>query len=197
MAGLGNDGSDKQITDNNVHEEANIHEDEVDLRDYFLVLWKYKWLVLLGSVLPALAVGLILFLSPKSYEVTYVYDVRDDVSGWNLNEINYNVFVSRFYSEENLNKITNKLCENDLNRYAKLINGGGGYLKEFVYFDIWPSYTDISKAKITELSQLKHIRQLNAQLLNVTIVARPRNDISKISSVIRDNLENVIPVYVV
>jgi hypothetical protein len=210
-----NNPTGKQTDPTNVQEEAHF-EDEINFIEYFKVLWKHKSLILLGSVLPALIVGLILFFSPRNYEVTYVYDVKErsvydmrgqsgydmrnrsyDVSNWNLDEKNYNVLLDRFYSEDNLNKITNKLCENGLNRYAKLINGGGGYLKEFVYFDIWPPYTDISKAEITESSQLEHIRQLNAQLLNVTIVARPRNDISKISPVIRDNLENVIPVYVV
>ncbi|MBA7499769.1 hypothetical protein ES704_02516 [subsurface metagenome] len=120
-----------------------------------------------------------------------------DVSNWNLDEKNYNVLLDRFYSTENIDKIANKLRENGLNRYARRISGEEGYLKEFVYFDVWPPYTDISRAKITEPSQLEHIRQLNAQLLNMTIVARPRNDIYTVSSVIRDNLENVIPVSVV
>jgi capsular polysaccharide biosynthesis protein len=209
-----NKPADKQTDPTSAQEEAYL-EDEINFIEYFKVLWKRKGLVLLGSVLPALIIGLILFSLPKNYKATYVYDVKDrnvydvkgqsgydtinrsyDVSNWHLNEKNYNVLLDRFYSEENLNKITNKLRENSLDRYVKLINGGGGCLKEFVYFDIWPPYTDVSRAKITELSQLEHIRQLNAHLLNVTIVARPRNDISKICTVIRDNLENVIPVYV-
>jgi len=233
MASSENNGSNKQATGNDVQKEANIYEDEISLMDYFLVLWKRKWFILLGSVLPALIVGLILFFSPRNYEVTYVYDVKDrsvydvekqsvydikgrdaydikgrdaydfkgqggyDVSNWNLDEKNYNVLLDRFYSEENLNKITNKLRENGLNRYAKLISGGGGYPKKFVHFDVWPPYTDISREKITKTAQLEHIRQLNAQLLNMTIVARPKDDIYTISSVIRDNLENVIPASVV
>jgi len=215
-----------------VGKEAATNEDEINLIDYLRALWKRKYFILLGSVLPAFIVGLILFFSPRNYEVTYVYDVKDrsiydvkdrsiynvkdrsvydmrdqsgydmrnrsyDVSNWNLDEKNYNVLLDRFYSKENLNKITNKLRENGLNRYAKLISRGGGYPKKFVHFDVWPPYTDIPRAKITETAQLEHIRQLNAQLLNMTIVARPKDDIYTISSVIRDNLENVISVYMV
>ncbi len=89
--------------------------------------------------MPALIVGLILFFSPRNYEVTYVYDVKErsiydmrgqsgydtrnrsyDVSNWNLDEKNYNVLLDRFYSEENLNKITNKLRENGVNTINRL-----------------------------------------------------------------------------
>ncbi|GAH24457.1 unnamed protein product, partial [marine sediment metagenome] len=83
-----------------------------------------------------------------------IYDVKErsiyDVSNWSLNEKNYRMFLDKFFNKENIDKIANKLRENGLNRYARLISGGGGYLKEFVYFDVWPPYTDISKAKITE-----------------------------------------------
>ena len=248
MAVSQNDTPRSQPVPTDAQEREKIYENEINLMDYFRVLWKRKSLILLGSVLPAFIVGLILFFSSRNYKVTYVYDVKDqsaydvkdrsvydmrdqsgydmrgqsgydmrgqsgydmrgqsgydmrnrsyDVSNWNLDEKNYNVLLDRFYSEENLNKITNKLRENGLNRYAKLISRGGGYPKKFVHFDVWPPYTDISRAKITETAQLEHIRQPNAQLLNMTIVARPKNDIPIIASVIRDNLESVIPVSVV
>ena len=45
-------------------------EDEINLADYFRVLWKRKYLIVLGSVLPALVVGLVIFSGPKSYKVT-------------------------------------------------------------------------------------------------------------------------------
>ena len=47
-------------------------EDEVNLIDYFTVLWKRKWFIFLASVLPALMVGLAIFLWPRDYKVTYV-----------------------------------------------------------------------------------------------------------------------------
>jgi len=202
MAGINDDVTNKQTTGNNAQEESNIYEDEINLIDYFLVLWKHKWLILLGSVLPALIVGLFLFSSPGNYEVTYVYDVRDDVrddvSGWNLNEQNYNVLISRFYSEENLSKITNKLRENGFNEYAKLIGiarNSLDALQGLLKFEPVPSYIDLSKEKVNNPEQLTQIQKLTAQLLNITIVGKSKENLAKIAMVIRDNFEKVIPIY--
>ena len=62
MASLENDGSNKQATGNDVQKEANIYEDEINLIDYFLVVWKRRYFIVLGSVLPALIVGLVFLL---------------------------------------------------------------------------------------------------------------------------------------
>ena len=222
-----------------VREETATDEDEINLIDYFKVIWKRKSLILLGSVLPAFIVGLILFFSPRNYKVTYIYDVKGqsaydvkdqsaydvkgqsaydvkdqsaydvkgqsaydvkgqggyDVGNWSLNEKNYTMFLEMFYSAENIDKIATKLQGNGLNKYAERINTGG--LKNFVDFEVSPSYIDLSKTKITNAAELEQIRRLEAQLLNMTIIGRPKKDISKISLVIRDNLENVISVYMV
>lgn len=200
-------------------------QDEISLLDYFMVIWKHKYMILFGAVLPTFIAGLIFFFSAKSYNATYIYSVKDqstysvkgrsiydmrdqsiynmrdqsgyDVSNWNLDEKNYNVFLGKFYSGENIDKIINKLRENGLSSYATLISGGAGGLKQFVDFNVWPSYDYLSKARITKSAQLEHSGQLSTQLLNMTIFAKQRNDIYTVSSVIRDNLENVIPVYMV
>lgn len=199
-------------------EEANIYEDEINLIDYFRVLWKRKYFILVGSILPALIFGVILFFWPRMYKVTYTYDVKDrsifnveyrrvygvrdqnvygvrdqsvygvkhqsiyDVSNWNLNQNNYKILLGRFYSAENTNKIKAKLQE---------------YNSEAVKFEVWPSYIDLSKVKTTEAATLEQVRQLKAQLLNMTIMARPKNDVGAIAAVVRDDFENVIPVYLV
>ena len=203
MANLGKDAPNNQPVPSNFQEKASTYEDEINLIDYFRVFWKRKYFILLGSVLPALLVGLILFFRPRDYKVTYVYDVKDqsvyDISSWNLDEKNYKVLLDRFYSEGNINRIVNKLQKNGLAKYAELISkaGKGEDLKKFVDFEVLPPYVDISKAKITDPNKLEQIRQLKALLLKLTIIGRPKSDIPKISLVIRDNLESVIPVYFV
>jgi len=204
MEDSGNSGSNKQASGERAQQEATIYEDEINLIDYFVLLWKRKYCIVLGSVLPVLIVGLVFFFSPRNYEVTYVYDVRDDVrddvSNWNLNEKNYNILINRFYSEENLNKIINVLRGNDLNEYAELIRNAGNSLvalKNLVKFETVPSYADLSKMKVTDTKQLEQVRKLKAQLLNMTIVGEPKEDLLKIASVIRSNLENAIPAYMI
>ena len=72
-----NGSSNKQGTGSAALEEANIYEDEINLIDYFGVFWKHKWFILLGSIIPTLLVGLIIFLLPRNYTITYTYDVKD------------------------------------------------------------------------------------------------------------------------
>ena len=118
-----------------VRRDTNTYEDEISLMDYFLVLWKRKWFILLASVLPTLMVGLIIFLGPRLYTLTYTYDVKDqlkdqikdlfrdrttmDVSNWDLDGQNYNVLLTRFYSKENLSRIITRLQQDGFSEYAE------------------------------------------------------------------------------
>jgi len=207
-----------------VQREANTYEDEINLMDYFLVLWKRKWFIGVGSLLPTLIVGGILFFfCPKNYSVTYMYEIEDksfydvrdrdsynvqdqssyDTFSWDLNEKNFDVFCNIFYSQENISNIVNKLQENGLAKYAALMSKTGTKTdtkegpNKFVVFEVEPPYVELSKVNITESTKLEQIRQLKAMLLKLTIIGRPQNDIPRISLVIRNNLENIIPVYLV
>jgi len=210
MGDLQKDVPNRPSTPMNVQEEEHPYEDEINLIDYFRVLWKRRHLILLVSVLPPLFVGLILFFWPTDYKVTYTYDVDvsnqggyDNMASWNPDEKNYNMLLDQFYSKENIDRIVNKLRENGLDKYAQLINRAKGKkdLEKFIDFEVLPPYADLSKLQITQqvtnIAQLKEIRQLKALLLNMTIRVRPVNSISKISSVIRENFENVVPTYLI
>ena len=153
-------------------------EEEINLIDYLRVLRKHKYLILLGSVLPALIVGLIIFLGPQNHKVVSAYDV----SNWNLNENNYKILLDEFYSTENTNKIRAKFQK---------------YNPEMVNFTVFPPFVELSKEKVTDTTELEQIRQLKALLLNMTIVTRSKDDIPVIASAVRNNLENVIPVYLI
>ena len=186
-----------------VQGEANTYEDEINLIDYFIVFWKRKYFILMGSVLPALIVGIVFFLLPRNYKATYVYDVRNDVEfpndvdSWNLNEKNYNLLISSFYSGGNLNRLIDSLRKNGIEGYAGQISGNNDALSKFVQFEVIPPFLDASKFNVTNPSQLKQIRNIGALLLKLTIIGNPREDIYKISSVIRDNIENVVSLYIV
>jgi hypothetical protein len=203
MGDLQKDVPNRPSTPMNVQEEEHPYEDEINLIDYFRVLWKRRHLILLVSVLPPLFVGFILFFWPTDYKVTYTYDVNNqgghDMSSWNPDEKNYNMLLDQFYGEENIDRIVNKLRENGLDKYAQLINRAKGKkgLEKFIAFEVLPPYADLSKLQITNAAQLEEIRQLKALLLNMTIRVRPVNSISKISSVIRENFENVVPTYLI
>jgi hypothetical protein len=197
MSSSGKDGSSKQSA-GNVQGKANIYEDEVSLTDYFLVLWKRKWFIFLGAVLPAFIVGITLFLLPRNYKETYVYDLRaandydvraaNDLGGWDLDEKNYEMLLNRFYSKENLDKLIEK--------YVKLVSNSNEQSGKLVEFEVVPPFLNIPKLNITDPERLNKIRSMKALLLKVTITCESREDIHKISSVIRDNIENVLPLYI-
>ena len=180
-------------------------ENEIDLIDYFRVLWKRKCFIFLVTVLPTLIFGIILFLWPKSYKATCVYDVRgdvrgdvrdnvDDVGGWNLTEKNYDVLLSRFYSEENVKKLSDKLQKNGLEKYTLQLSSDN-QSREFIKFEVLPPFLNLSKLTVTDPDQIKKIRDMKALLLNVTIAGKSMQDMYKLSSVIRDNIENTLPLY--
>ncbi|MGD2095004.1 MAG: Wzz/FepE/Etk N-terminal domain-containing protein, partial [Phycisphaerales bacterium] len=102
MSNSQNSTPDNHPIAKNSHQETDPYEGEIDLTYYLRELWKRKYFVLLGAILPALLVYLILFFSPKKYKVLYTYDIG-------LEEKNYKILLHRFYSIENLDKLTAKL----------------------------------------------------------------------------------------
>ncbi len=193
MAGLHKDISIEQPTLPIDPQKNKTYEDEINVLDCFCVLWRHKFLILLGSILPALIVGLIFYFSPRSYRTTYVYDIGDYggdyTRNWDLNEKKFNILLVRFYSSENLKKIVYKLRESSFNNYANQIANSVDTAKTLLQFKPSPIFTDISKAKIIGDGQLAN------STLSLIITGNSKNDITTISTVIRDNFEKVVPLY--
>jgi hypothetical protein len=187
MTSSKNDIPKNQSVPKSIMGKADTSEDEIDLIDYFRILWKWKYFIVLGSVLPALIVFLIFTFSPKDYKITYIYDTLLDKeppkllssefestkdlyplsaqSADKLLEKNRRILIDKFYSEENLDKLAARLRENGFDKYAQ----------------------GISKTQI----QL----EISDALLTMTIIGRPKEDMQKISSIVRDDFEKIIPIY--
>ncbi|MCH8120363.1 MAG: hypothetical protein IIC00_11625 [Planctomycetes bacterium] len=191
MAGSENDGSNKQVTGNDVQKEASIYEDEINLIDYFLVLWKRKWFIFVASVLPPLVVGLAIFIGPRDYKISYTYDMG-------LGEKAFKTLEDKFYSTENLEKLAEKLQANGFNEYAKRLAGAGTEegLRKFVTFEISPSYFEaIKPSKAKDLDELEKFQQVKGTLLVMRVGAKSEENIREIASVCRNNFEQIIPLY--
>jgi len=187
-------GTEKENTDSHFNDESGAYEDEINLVDYFLVIFRYKWFIIIASLLPAMLVGAYLYFSPRTYEVTYVYDVRDDVRDLRLTSANYNILLSQIYSKQNLDKITKHLHENDFGEYASRLRSADDPT-EFLRFAPYPPYIDISKQKTTDPDQIRRLQELTAQTISMTLAGQSKSDLPKIVSVIRDNFEKTVPVY--
>jgi len=177
-----NDTTNKQSASKNIMGKADTYEDEIDLIDYFRVIWKRKYFIFLFAVLPALIVFLFIYFSPRDYKLTYLYDTG-------LTEKSYKTLLDKFYSAENLDKLTAKLNENELNEYWQGIIGSN------VKLEVSPSYFNNNAAKATDVENLQKIQEVTGTLLAMTVMGRPKKDMEKISSIVRDNFEKVIPMY--
>ena len=193
MESLQNDVPPSPPVSTKVHQESHF-EDEINLIDYFRVLWKRKYLIVLGSVLPALMVGLVIFLGPRSYEVTYTYDIE-------LDEKSYKMLLDRFYSAENLDRLTSKLREGGLTKYAQKIAGAttDETLRKLVIFELFPPDfkhgTGGVSVIVTDIEDLEKIQPAKGRLLIMTIVGAPQSSMNGIVSIVRANFEKLIPMY--
>ena len=169
---------------------ADTSSDEIDLLDYITVLWRRKYFVVVGTVLPSLLVFSISYFCPGDCRITYTYDIKNvergvaDLLGGsagadplaepdgtpesgNPPEIVRATVSDRFYSDENLAKLAAKLKESGFADYAGRMSRATVQL-------------EISGASLT-----------------MTVIGMQREDIRGISAVVRDNLERVIPMYFV
>jgi hypothetical protein len=175
-----------------IQKEPGDYEDEINLIDYLRGLLKHKYFILLATLLPTILAGIILFFLPREYTITYSYDVDN----WNLNGKSYEVLLNRFYSEENLTRLIVALQKNGLEKYAGQLNNDK-QSRKFIRYTAIPPFLDLSRLNISDPDQLNKIKNLKAFLLDVTISDRYPEYLYKVSSVIRDNIENVILLYVV
>ena len=148
--------AEKEHKDAQLNDETGVYEDEINLFEYLLVVFKYKWFIMIASVLPAMFVGAHLYFSPRTYEVSYVYDnIRPT-------QVAYNVLLSQIYSKQNLDKIVNSLRENDFGEYASRLHSADAP-EELFKLAPSPAYIDISKQKITDPDQIRQFQGLTAQ----------------------------------
>ena len=169
----------------------NARADEINLVDYVRILSKRKCFIVLGSVLPALVFGLVIFLLPRNYKVTYTYDMG-------LNEKEYKTLLDKFYSGENLDRVVAKLEEKGLDTYArKITQATVDKLKtKLICFEVSPSFFETMETlKMEDVKEMDEIQRARGTLLAMIIRGRPQKDMAPISSVVRDNFEKIIPMY--
>lgn len=152
------------------------------------LLWRRRYLIVFGSLIPALAVGAILYFWPAAYTATFVYERP-------VTEKQYNVLVRRFYSSENLGKIVNRLEAEGLGDYAEKLSNleTEESLKELIGFRVSPQYP--ARRVTTDPATSELISKFQAQLLYIDITADSPQMVAKAGAVIRDNIENVLPIY--
>ncbi len=191
MTAIKEDDSARNEPPPSAAQDVAFYEDEIDLMDYFVLLWRHKYLILAGSILPTLVIGLVLFFSPRDYRLTYTY------SSWKLNDKGFEMFLDGFYSGENLDRIIRNLKDEGFHEYAASIGSASGRksLQGLILFEVWLPYMDLSRTKGMGASEMEQLRRLTSLLIKMTITARPQSDVAAIASIVRNNVENVTPLF--
>jgi hypothetical protein len=185
---MGMEGPDRQKerTDNHAEQQTNIGEDEINLADYLRVIWRRRRFILVVSVLPALIVGLIIFLRPRQYRTTYVYDIG-------LAQKDYEILYDRFYSDENLDRITSNLEKAGLTRYIRRRDKA----KEKIALQVSPKFFEGRRLEAEQIEELRKLQQVKGTLVTITISGRSQEKVEKIATIVRGNFEEVLPMYAV
>lgn len=179
MTNSDNDVSQKkQNSDKNIYVESDRNLDKIDLIDYFVVLWKRKWFILLSCVLP-IFVSIMFFVPAKSYTLAFMYNTQ-------VGEKDLMMFEDLFYSEENIQKLAQKLRGAGFEEYEQKLASAGTRdgLKNILAFEVSPSFEALSK-----------IQKEKSSLLTVKITLNSEKDIRKAALIFRENVEKVIPLY--
>jgi hypothetical protein len=155
---------------------------------YLRLLWGHRWLVFGGSLLPALLVGVILFLWPQRYAATFVYERP-------LAEREYNVLQQRFYSQENLDKIAACLRERRLTNYAQRLGRARTQqsFERLIRFEVAPMYP--RRLQTTDPCTSEKISAFRAKLLSIKVVGDSEEEVAGVAAVVTGNFENVLPLY--
>ncbi|MHB0946183.1 MAG: hypothetical protein ACYC3B_03320 [Sedimentisphaerales bacterium] len=162
------------------------YEDEIDLMDYFLVLWKRKWFILLASVLPALIIGLVVFLSPRDCTLTFTYNLE-------LGEKDFRILEDTFYSEENINKLVGKLQTAGMEGYVRKLAGKN--LRKVAAFEVSPSFLPATSENVKSFEEAQQFKQIKGSLLLVHITLNSGKNISRAALIFRENIENIMLLY--
>lgn len=102
--------------------------EEVDLMEYLVVLWKWKYLIVFGALICIVVAGLVSLSLPKVYETSEVIEVGrvriiPDIEGIGKQELlaDINAVKSIIKSESFIDKV---ICILDLNEKPKQLLGG-------------------------------------------------------------------------
>lgn len=155
---------------------------------YFRLFWAQRWLVLGGSLLPALSVALVLYLGPRQYTATFCYERS-------LTQSEYDVLQRRFHSQGNLDKIIGRLQGQGLTRYVRQVERARTpqSFDKLIALEVSPTYPKLLQT--ADPCAYEKIAAFRARLLSVKIVGDSPEEVAGVGAVLTDNIESVLPLY--
>lgn len=177
--------------ENSVQKTETVYEDEIDLVDYFRVLWKRKRLIVAGTLIPTILAGLLLYFLPRTYQLSYTYNRS-------LNEKEFSFLEDTFYSQENLDRLAEQLKSADLAETAEAIGAAESRddLKELIQFEAVPSYWEnTASAQNQSAEEMKRFQEVRSNRLMMHLFSKSPETIREFGKVCRHNFEQQVPMF--
>lgn len=160
---------------NNEHGKATSFQDEVRLSDCLRVLRNQRYLILLGTLIPVLAVFLFVLFGRQNYQLTFYYD------NLNTEPKAHEILLRRFYSKTNMDCLIDELRSLNLHTFASDISSarrkGRSAFEDNLAIKPWTPATDAK-----------------AQLLKIRITAASK-ELGAAAALVQQNFEKVLPVH--
>jgi hypothetical protein len=155
---------------------------------YLNLLWMHRFMIAIVSVMPAVAVAVLLSLWPPKYTATFVYERQ-------LSESQHSVLLRRFYSQENLDKIIRRLREQGLADYAGRLDKARvrQSFDKLIRFEVSPMYP--KRLQTTDPTTSAQISAFQARLLSVKVIGDSEEQVLKAGAIMTDNVESILPIY--
>jgi len=166
---------------------------EIDLSRYVRVIWHRKWLIALGAVLPAVAVGVALSLSPVEQLSESSYNISLSVNMFDR--------VRRvFYSADTLDVICARLKEKGYENYSLKLrqsvrNGGEIGFRYLVAMSAYPKYPDPETMGIRDPKQIETWREMKHDTIVLTTRVPEGEAGLEIALLVREVFETILPLH--
>jgi len=164
----------------------------IDLFAYFRVLWKYRVLILAGTLIPAVVAAVFYLRAGAVYAVTYEYAHE------RLRPKEFKALASRFFSTANLTRLQKRLEEQQAPDMAAAISRPGIEGKDSrapVRLRIWPDIITESGSSRSQADETQKILQLTSELLLVRVTADSTEKAAILGKVVLENFENELVLY--
>jgi hypothetical protein len=166
-----------------------VRHDEIDLFDYMLILWHYKYTILAGTIVLAGVAWAVLLFTPSCHRVTFAYP------NWNLDGRGYEILLNHFYSSPNLEAVWEDMLESELPAGARAVDAlrraVGASQTDFVRFSLRPAQIDLSGIDPEKLDRTMEISS-GPPLLCMSVMLASREELSAVAAVVRKNVEKTI-----
>lgn len=173
--------------------ETGNSNNKVSIYDYIFVIYKHRAVVIICALAVTVLAGIAFKLLVQKYKIGYTYNKLK------ITVVDYELFLDRFYSQENIDWLINGLRETNCQRYAEKLEKcrekGRAEILKYISFQVWPENLDQISLEFMKVEDIKELADFPVKMLRVEIVDSKSTDLKKIGEVIRDNIEECLPMY--